>query len=478
MDSRTFLFKGAAGGGGGAAAGGGGAAGGGDSKGQVITIASMFWSLLASVVSYNIREKFDQKTVSEFNALLASSVRTARSPQTDRDAAVQEAGLLDTPGAYDTTSTKLSSVPTLIKLGGVKILAPVLEGISSLMHFDVVQRRFQEAHSLIDTIRDVFSKHLVNRIQALLPEIYQLFGEDKLLSLFGLFKNDLKILMIFFGLIVKNNFSDSENIRKFWFIMLKWMIFSRYIEMFVSLVSNMIQFDDGTELNISLNLMELLRTYLSDITPLSFTHHSRHDFSSQDEIKKFIDAVNIKVDDLTTVIRAISPHILNEEEIKGHLNAINICLEHLEIRLSAESIARKTAKKCNINPDHFLRCIDPTITTNPDDVIRSLHLIAKERNASRDLLESLMDTDGIISRTIVFRIDHLNKLQRVEEAKQALEKSKIETEKFKQIRLVEEIRTAKLQAQLQADLERRQNKRQCIDQGLAENDLRHSLNKQ
>jgi len=461
-------------GGGGAADGGGGAGGGGDSKGQVIIITTMLWSLLANVVSYNIREKFDQKTVLEFNALLASSVRTSRSPRSDLLVDVQKAGLLDTPGAYDTTSTKLSSVPTLIKLGGVKILAPVLEGISSLMHFDVVQRRFQEAHSLIDTIRDVFSKHLVNRIQVLLPEIYQLFGEDKLLSLFSLFKNDLKILMIFFGLIVKNNFSDSENIRKFWFIMLKWMIFSRYIEMFVSLVSNMIQFDDGTELKISLNLMELLRTYLSDITPLSFTHHSRHDFSSQDEIKKFIDAVNIKVYDLTTVIRAISPHILNGEEIKGHLNAINICLEHLERRLSAESIARKTAKNCKINPDHFLRCIDPKITTNPDDVIRSLRQIAQESNASRYLLESLMDTNGIISKTIVFRIDHLKKLKKIQEVEQDLEMSMIKTQKIKQRRLAEEIRTA----ELEADLERRQNKRQCIDQGLAENDLRHSLNKQ
>jgi hypothetical protein len=458
--------------------GGGGAAAGGDSRRSGLNISYTLWSLLSIMVSFNLREKFDAKDVSEFNALLASSVRTARSPQTDRDAAVEEASQLDTPSAYNLTKIELNEVPTLINLGGVKILAPVLEGVRSMLHFDVVQRRFQEARSLIDTIRDIFSKHLVNRIQVLLPEIYQLFGEDKLHSLFGLFKNDLKILMIFFGLIVKNNFSDSQNIRKFWFIMLKWMIFSRYIELFVSLLSNIIQFDDGTELKISLDFMKLLRQYLCDITPLSSTLHSLHDFSTRDEIKKFIDAMNIKIVDLNTIIRAISHHILNGEEIKGHLNAINICLEHLERRLSAEKIARKIAKWFNLDLKHFLHLIDPKITTNPVDVITSLLQIAQESNASRYLLENLRDANGIISRIINLRIEHLRDLKRIEEAKQDLEKSKIKTEKFKQKRLAEEIRTA----ELKADLERRQNKRQCIDQneskGLAENDLRHYLNRQ
>jgi hypothetical protein len=463
-----------------------------------VMITSLFWSLLTGLISFNLREKLSPDIVRKFNSQLASTVLTSRSPRADPQDAANDA----TPSFLGPTSTLVQTVPTLIQHDGVRILAPILEHAKTVCDFYFSRKNFRESQSLIDAIRNVFSKHLVVKIRTLLPEISELFGDENLLSLFGLFKNDLKLCMIFFGLLVKNNFSDSERFRKFWFIMLKWMIFSRYIELLISLVSNMIQFDDGTPLKVSLNLMRLLRTYLSDITPLSSLHHTGKDFSSRDELNKFIDAVKSKRNDLVTVFQSISPHILNGDNIRKHLEAIDICLEQLGERRSAETIARKTAKCFNI-PIELLKHFDPRCTTHPNDVIRSLLLIAQKNNASRELVEFLNDPKGIFSTVVQSRIAYLQYLKRIQEAEQELEismieteqirqkreRSMIETEQIRQKRLAEEIRTAELQNELGRKKELlaeeirpadRQIKRQCIDpkesQGLAENDLRHSLN--
>jgi hypothetical protein len=236
--------------------------------------------------------------------------------------------------------------------------------------------------------------------------------------------------------------------------------------------------------------MKLLREYLSDITPLSSHHHTGKDFSSFDEIKNFVNAVKSKIDDLVTIFQSISPHILNRDYIIKHFKAINFCLEELDEGHSAETIARKIAQWFNINPKDFLNNVDPNSATSPQRVITSLLSIASKNNASPELLKDLNDSNGIFSTIVEFRIAHLKELKRIQEAERDLERSMIETEKvkqdrersmitteqIKQKRIAEEIKTA----DLQNELGRRQIKRQCIDpnesQGLAENDLRHSLN--
>jgi hypothetical protein len=128
---------------------------------------------------------------------------------------------------------------------------------------------------------------------------------------------------------------------------MKWLIFSRFTESVVALITIMIQFPNGRDLVISDTGLEALKQLLRDITPVPSTTLPGVSISSENETKRFVQNMRVAVAELMQFANALSGHVRSTSKFDGHIEAIKISLRAMEKSTSPAKIARSSAKKMN-----------------------------------------------------------------------------------------------------------------------------------
>ena len=197
---------------------------------------------------------------------------------------------------------------------------------------------------MIDEIRIALSNSLLRKLDEMHPEIVKFFGQKNLLSLLSLQKREIKAVITIFGIMISNDFSESDILKDFWSLLMKWLTFSRFTESLVALITNMIQFPDGRRLVISNSGLEELKQLLQEITPVPSTTLPGVSISSEDEIRRFVENMRFAVFELMQFSNTVSGHVRSTSIFDGHITAIEESLKAME-RFTPP---KKTSKKMNL----------------------------------------------------------------------------------------------------------------------------------
>lgn len=309
------------------------------SDGSTVQVPSIWVGFLQAMVSTNVRNGLPAWQTEELNHLAAqiNKDKTDLSPRSD----AEMVGFAKTPTLQDffPRTTALFVAPICFR--GVRIIALIPPTSTGLIFPNLVaEDTFTTGLSLIDKIRRMFSHSVLRKLDEKHPQIVNFFGQMNLLSLLFLQKREIKAALTIFGQMISNDFSESDMLKEFWSLLMKWLIFSRFTESLVALITNMIQFPDGRDLVISDSGLEALKQLLQDIAPVSSTTLPGVSISSEDETKRFVRNMRSAVDDLTQFANALSGHFRSTTKFEGHINAIEESLKDMEKFTSPEKTSK------------------------------------------------------------------------------------------------------------------------------------------
>lgn len=388
------------------------------------------------MIDTNLRHLCSYDTICEINAKVSGIIHVdkGQSPHCNR-LSIDLVALDATPPdieffEYD----EVVIVPLSAK--GTKFIALMSPG-STIKFLDPSQDantfcdKFKTGLKCNDRIRDMYKKNFLKNLTCSHPEIVQFFGQDQLTSMFSLFKCDMKIVISIFGFMINDDFLGSEMLKNFWLLMLKWMIFSRCIELLVSMVTKMIQFSNNEDLIISETCMRSLKKLVREILPTQKT--------SEKEDKGFTTKVRYLLEDTKKIFNAISFY-LDQESIDNfwnHVEAIEFDVESLERCYSPLAIVRGMVKTTS---DQCVRLFEGNtfrdmlnFSSSSSDFIKSLctHLrISRNSKIFKVFTSSVFAQRSIVSLLFDERINFLRK-----QTDEVRAQNKLVKEKIKQVKL-------------------------------------------
>ena len=191
----------------------------------------------------------------------------------------------------------------------------------------VMRHKFRTGYQVLDEIRMKFADLIVDLLEQNHPEILQKFEKYLLTRIFRLKKSEMKIILCVIGSMIGDDFSKCTVLETFWLILWKTLIFSRYIELLISMVTNMIQFNSSNpDLFISGRCLEILMNLVGAILPTSQT------FLEKGHNQCFVDETKRLLRDLYRLFDCISKFLSDEsiDEFKRHHGAIQVDLTNLQ----------------------------------------------------------------------------------------------------------------------------------------------------
>jgi hypothetical protein len=343
----------------------------------MIQVSILWLHFFQKMISTNLRSALPIWQTKELNHM-AAGINQGKTDESPRpDAAM--VGFSSTPTLRDLPrTTALNFAPIYFR--GIKMIAP-FSSISTELIFPnlFAENMFTRGLPIIDKIRLMFLNSLLRNLDEKYPDFVRCFGQKNLYELLSHTKQEIKVLITIFGHMISNDFSESDILRDFWSLLMKWLIFSRFTESVVALITIMIQFPNGRDLVISDTGLEALKQLLREITPVPSTTLPGVSISSEDETKRFVQNMRFAVDELMQFANALSGHVRSTSIFDGHIEAIKISLRAMEKSTSPAKIARSSAKKMN-----FLDVEDLSKLSNSSgstlQIIEMVHsMLAKER---------------------------------------------------------------------------------------------------
>ena len=432
---------------------------------------SIFWlAFFRKMLSTNLRLALPIWQTEELNHLAAglNQGKTDSSPRCDSDFI----GFSSTPTlqGFLTSTTELDLAPIFFR--GIKIIAPFPLISTDLIFPNLcAEDRFTKGLLFIDEIRLTFLNSLLRTLDEKYQAFVRCFGQKNLYELLSRTKQEIKVLITIFGVMISSVFSQSEMLRDFWSLLMKWLIFSRFTESVVTLITNMIQFPNGRNLVISNTGLEALKQLLQDITPVPSTTPLGVSISSEDETKRFVQNMRGAVDELMRFANVLSGHVQSTAVFDGHIEAIEISLKAMEKSTSPAKIARSSAKKMKfLDVEGLFKLLDSSGSSL--QIIEMVHgMLAKERKFSD--LKKFFQSGSVTQsdcgskrrretppgRGIFFleclsniRIKCIEEKQKEVEALNSLTRAQIEHEKLQQELFLQKSITGRVLGDLRASL--------------------------
>ena len=308
-----------------------------------IQVPRTWLDFFRKMVSTNIRKGLSTSQTQQLNRLAAGINQGKTDPSPRCDSGFTGFSLTPTLRDFLPPTTALDFTPIYFR--GVQIMA-ILPSTSTELSFPdlVAEDTFKNGLPMIDDIRNTFSHSVLRKLDERYPEIVKCFGQKNLFDLLSLQKREIKASVTIFGQMILNDFSESDMLKDFWSLLMKWLIFSRFTESLVALITNMIQFPDGRDLVISNTGLEALKQLLQEITPVPSTTLPGVRISSEDQTTRFVENMRNALQDLMQFAKGLSGHVRSTSKFDGHIKAIEEALKAME----KFTPPKKTSKNMNL----------------------------------------------------------------------------------------------------------------------------------
>jgi hypothetical protein len=250
-------------------------------------------------------------------------------------------GFASTPTTQDLSTIALEVNPLFFKGATIFAFLPTTERSLVVENLFAEDKFMLVAGTMLDDIRVTFANSIVRKLDDSFPQFVQFFGQVHLFDLLSFRKGEIKVVITIFGLMISDDFSNSDMLKDFWFLITKWLIFSRFTESLVALITTMIQFPGGQHLIISNTGLEELKQLVHSIAPIPSTADPRIKISSNRQTQIFVQNMRQSVCDLKQFAGAFSGHVRSSSKFDKHIKAIEFSLHSMEYKLSPQNTAKK-----------------------------------------------------------------------------------------------------------------------------------------
>jgi hypothetical protein len=300
-----------------------------------ITVPKPWIIVFQTIISTILRSSLSIEDVEEINRIVAGGLTQGKMGQSPR-CHTEMTGFDETPTfvVFDNDFNCRVTKATLM-FKGIKIIYLIPK--NEIRLFDPcfsVDDKFYTGRKLLDKIRETFAQSALRKLSDYAPNMVKFFGQGSLLVLLSFQKDELKAIASVFGQMISHDFSESSMIKDFWFLIMKWLVFSRFVELFVALVTNMIQIPGNGDLTISDTGLQALKTLLQPITPIPYRESCEIQISHDSENRIFTENMYTYLKDLRMFASAFSQHVLSTTKFDGHITAIERSLSAIETRMS------------------------------------------------------------------------------------------------------------------------------------------------
>jgi hypothetical protein len=410
---------------------------------SMVKVPEKWYELLRIILSTNLRTSLSEHEIRELNSVLdaINGGKTGPSPRCQPEMT----GWSDTPIAQCFPPSTIELSVAQMSFRGVQImmlLPPIKE--SKFVLDLVAEDKFTAGLSMMDNIRKMFATALSRKLDEFAPRMVDFFGQNNLLQVFYFQKDELKAVASIFGLMISRNFSESDMIKDFWFLIMKWLIFSRFTESLVSLITNMIQFPGGQHLVISDTGLEALQKLLQPITPIpSGTSHGMN-ISSKKQNLAFIVNMRQFVCDLKQFASAFSGHVRSTSKFDGHIQAIEKSLLDMEHHTTPNSISRNM----NLFPESLSNSLGSS--ESKTDIITIVCGILGQKSKYSKVLNFFQFGPGtrFVEKILETRISYFKKAKEMVDAQNSLTKAQIESQKLQRKLFRQTAKTERLTEEL------------------------------
>ena len=371
----------------------------------------------------------DSEALEDLNSFVGNTLRFQSSPRAE----TYQIAMAKTPSLRQPVSLVLVKASTLKhEVTGINLVTFVCPNIPS--YNDSVTSVDQHSMTIktADPIRNMFSRNMIKHLTINYPDILTVFGKDTLGSIFGMRKSDLKMNLFLVSYVVENLMSMSENTlaRDLWIFMFQWLMFLRYIELLVGLMSQTVQIPnfrdkENMKMEISGSFLKKLKVFLQELTPacvikrfstldinqncimyaITFDEHIQKLEMLFEHISK---SIRFDSQSFLNHLHALKEMVKSHRELTGPEHFVNRSLPHLfEDRFRLSGISHST------DPNQFLRCMSDEIRFN------------SKRMPSRDFFQHLDAKDSIFRCLMTMRIDQVKKQKELHDVEVELRQSKI-----------------------------------------------------
>ena len=406
-----------------------------------IQVPTRWFDALQKITSTIIRSSLSESDTRMLNRLVATlnGGKTGPSPRCH----TEMVGFDQTPTFLMLPDDSMRTVKTATMIfKGIKIMVLLppteREFIEPNLH---VEDKFYSGMNMLDNIRSTFAHSALRKLDICAPDIVRGFGQKSLLCLLSFQKDELKAIASIFGQMISHDFSKSSMIRDFWFLIMKWLVFCRFTESFVSLVTNMVQIPGNGNLKISDTGLEALKTLLQPITPIPLGESRDFKFSSDSQNKVFVDNMRSYLIDLRMLASAFSSHVPSSTKFDGHINAIERSLSAIETHMSPKRFAKNM--KLFSTPD--LNGVLGSSESKADITTMVNGMLSQDPKHSK-VRNFFLNGPGtnFVDRILEARISHLKKAKEMMDAQNRLTKAQIKNQKLQQKLLLQTARTNQL----------------------------------
>jgi hypothetical protein len=256
--------------------------------------------------------------------------------------------------------------------------------------------------------------------------------------------------------MISDDFSESDMLKDFWFLITKWLIFSRFTESLVALITTMIQFPGGRHLVISDTGLEELKQLVHSIAPIPSTADPRIKISSNRQTQIFIQNMRQSVRDLKQFAGAFSGHVQSSSKFDKHIEAIEYSLRSMEYKLSPQN----TAKNMKLFQDESLFKLLGSSSSKTDITTIVCGMLDKNPKHS-NLADFFQSGRGTIflDKIFDFRMAFLRKQQEEMEARNRFAQVAIQNQRLERTLMLEKAKTEQLAEALSASDSKLSSKR-------------------
>ena len=406
-----------------------------------IQVPTRWFYALQTITSTIIRSSLSESDTEKLNRLVATlnGGKTGPSPRCH----TEMVGFDQTPTFLMLSDDSMRTVKTATMIfKGIKIMVLLPPTEREFIEPNLrVEDKFYSGMNMLDNIRLTFANSALRKLDICAPDIVREFGQGSLLCLLSFQKDELKAIASIFGQMISHDFSESSIIRDFWFLIMKWLVFSRFTESFVSLVTNMVQIPGNGNLIISDTGLEALKTLLQPITPIPSGESRDFKFSSDSQNKVFVENMRIYLMDLRMLASAFSSHVPSSTKFDGHINAIERSLSAIETRMPPKKFAKNM--KLFSTPD--LTGVLGSSKSKADITTMVNRMLSHDPRYSnvRDFFQRGPGTN-FVDQILEIRISNLKKAKDMMDAQNKLTKAHIKNQKLQQELLLQTAKTHQL----------------------------------
>ena len=389
------------------------------------SLLNLFTSFISSILKQSKIANRDD--LQKLNEIVGGTLSIDRSPKADLVAlAMSETPYL---GGF-VLSNKVAVHPSVLSNTslGMCVVTFVGEGIIPFFldePYDGGDQFFWIIETL-DSLRLMFSTNLIKHLVNHYPSIIDFYGLETLKSIFGMPKQDFKMNLFLVSYVVENLMSENKEVHNLWVIMFQWLMFLRYTELLVAVMSQAVQLPKRVDMTISGSFLEKLKIYLQELNPAIFIKRFSQ-VSFEENCRMLMSSFEEKIQELGMLYEHISRNIVfPKKKLLSHLHELQKMMEFHNDQISPKTFSMRMALELFQDPKQLSE-----ISHSTDPIIFLRQMIATIRqNAtstpSRDFFHLLNDEKSFFVILMKMEIEQLKMQKRLLDEKIEIQKKEQE----------------------------------------------------